>query len=188
MPEGEILPFGAPRAVTALRSGDRLERQPPYSVEAEQTVLGGLLIDSRRFDRIGDLLEPCHFGNAMHGRIFEAIAKLAGSGRVATPITLAEVFNEDGALTDIGGAQYLGRLAAAAAMIIELGDYARVVRDLYTRRELIALREDIVNDAYRPDLDDPAEAKLARAEDKLFHLATRGRVDPGFRGDRKSVV
>jgi replicative DNA helicase len=168
--------------VTPLRAADpELIRTPPYNPEAEQTLLGALLINNAAYLRVAEFLQPEHFGNAMHGRIFAAIGKLIERGQIANPVTLKNLFDQDGALTDIGGAQYLARLAEAAAAIVNATDYGRIIHDLHLRRQLIALGEDIVNDAFRQDLDDSAEEQIERAEKTLFDLATTGQAEGGFR-------
>lgn len=168
--------------VTPPRAADpEIVRTPPYNPEAEQTLLGALLINNAAYLRVSEFLQPEHFGNAMHGRIFAAIGKLIERGQIANPITLKNLFDQDGALIDIGGAQYLGRLAEAAATIINAADYGRIIHDLHLRRQLITLGEDIVNDAFRQDLDDSAGEQIERAEKTLFDLATTGQAEGGFR-------
>jgi replicative DNA helicase len=168
--------------VTPLREPNpELLRTPPYNTEAEQALLGAILINNAAFLRVSEFLQPEHFGNAVHGRIFAAIGKLLGRGQIANPVTLKNLFDQDGALTEIGGAQYLARLAGAAVTIINAEDYGRAVHDLYLRRELITLGEDVVNDAFRQDLDDPAREQIERAERKLFDLAVDGEYEGGFR-------
>jgi replicative DNA helicase len=167
--------------VTPLREPNpELLRIPPYNTEAEQALLGAILINNAAYLRVSEFLQPEHFGNAMHGRIFAAIGKLIERGQIANPVTLKNLFDQDGALTEIGGAQYLARLAGAAATIINAEDYGRAVHDLYLRRELITLGEDVVNDAYRQDLEDSPRAQIERAEKKLFDLATTGQAERGF--------
>jgi replicative DNA helicase len=168
--------------VAPLRASDpEFVRTPPYNPDAEQTLLGALLINNAAYLRVSDFLQAEHFGNAMHGRIFAAIGKLIERGQIANPVTLKNLFDQDGALTEIGGAQYLGRLAEAAVTVINAEDYGRVVHDLYLRRQLIVLGEDIVNEAFRQDLDDPAHYQIERAEKTLFDLATTGQTEGGFR-------
>jgi replicative DNA helicase len=168
--------------VTPLReSAPEFLRTPPYNTEAEQALLGAMLINNTTYLRVSEFLQPEHFGNAVHGRIFAAIGKLLERGQIANPVTLKNLFDQDGALTEIGGAQYLARLAGAAVTIINAEDYGRAVHDLYLRRELITLGEDVVNDAFRQDLDDPALEQIERAEKKLFELATAGEPESGFR-------
>jgi replicative DNA helicase len=168
--------------VTLLREPNpELLRTPPYNTEAEQALLGAILINNTAYYRVCEFLQPEHFGNAVHSRIFAAIGKLLARGQIANPVTLKNLFDQDGALTEIGGAQYLARLAAAAAQIINAEDYGRAVHDLHLRRELITIGEDVVNDAFRQDLDDPANEQIERAEKKLFDLATVGEAEGGFR-------
>ena len=131
--------------------------------------------------RVAEFLLPEHFGNAVHGRIYAAIGKLVERGQIANPVTLKNLFDQDGALADIGGAQYLARLAGAAVTVINAEDYARHIHDLYLRRQLIVIGEDVVNDAFRQDLDDRAPGQIERAEKKLFDLATSGQSEGGFR-------
>jgi replicative DNA helicase len=156
-------------------------RTPPYNPEAETTLLGALLINNSGYLRVSEFLQPNHFGNALHGRIFGAVGKLIERGQIANPVTLKNLFDQDAALTEVGGAQYLARLASAAVSIINVEDYGRAIYDLHIRRELIALGGDVVNDAYRQDLDDPAREQIERAEKKLFDLATTGQAEGGFR-------
>jgi replicative DNA helicase len=168
--------------VTPLREPDHQPlRTPPYNTDAEQALLGALLISNAAHSRVSEFLLPGHFGNAVHARIYDAIDKLIERGQIANPVTLKSLFDQDGALADIGGAQYLVRLAESAVTIINAEDYGRHIHDLYLRRQLIAIGEDVVNDAFRQDLDDPASAQIERAEQKLFDLATVGRAETGFR-------
>src|SRR6202795_4756617 len=154
--------------------------QPPSNTEAEQALLGAVLINNAAYGRVAEFLAPEHFGNAVHGRIYAAIGKLLDRGQIANPITLKNLFDQDGALAEIGGAQYLARLAEAAVTIINAEHYGRTIHDLHLRRELITVGQDVVTDAFRHDLDDPAIEQIERAESKLFELATAGQAEGGF--------
>ncbi|MBV8776943.1 MAG: replicative DNA helicase [Alphaproteobacteria bacterium] len=156
-------------------------RVAPLNIEAEQALLGAIFRNNLAHSRVADFLEPEHFGNAVHGRIYAAICKLIERGQVANPVTLKNLFDQDGALAEIGGAQYLARLAEAAVTIINAEDYGRRIHDLYLRRQLIGLGEDVVNDAFRHDLDDPALIQIERAEQNLFNLASTGQAEGGLR-------
>ena len=168
--------------VTPLREGD-LERapQPPSNTEAEQALLGAILVNNAAYSRVAEFLAAEHFGNAVHGRIFGAIGKLIERGQIANPVTLKNLFDQDGALAEIGGAQYLARLAESAVTIINAEHYGRTIHDLHLRRELITIGQDVVTEAFRHDLDDPAVSQIERAESKLFELATTGEAEGGFR-------
>ena len=175
--------------VTPLRGSDPEPiRIPPYNTDAEQALLGAMLINNATYSRVSEFLQAEHFGNAVHGRIFAAIGKLIESGQRADPVTLKGLFDQDAALASIGGSQYLARLATSAVTIINAEDYGRIIHDLYQRRELIILGEDVVNDAFRQDLDDPAHGQIERAERRLFDLATAGRLEGGFRAFETALV
>src|SRR5690349_885291 len=128
--------------------------QPPSNTEAEQALLGAILVNNAAYGRVAEFLAPEHFGNAVHGRIFAAIGKLIDRGQIANPVTLKNLFDQDGALAEIGGAQYLARLAESAVTIINAEHYGRTIHDLHLRRELITIGQDVVAEAFRHDLDD----------------------------------
>lgn len=167
--------------VTPLREPD-LDRvpQPPSNTEAEQALLGAILINNAAYGRVAEFLAAEHFGNAVHGRIYAAIGKLLDRGQIANAITLKNLFDQDGALIEIGGAQYLARLAESAVTIINAEHYGRTIHDLHLRRELITIGQDVVTEAFSHDLDDPAVGQIERAESKLFELATTGQAEGGF--------
>src|SRR6202162_2843393 len=164
--------------ITPLREID-IERapQPPSNTEAEQALVGALLVNNAAYGRVAEFLAPEHFGNAVHGRIFAAIGKLIERGQIANPVTLKNLFDQDGAFAEIGGAQYLGRLAESAVTIINAEHYGRTIHDLHLRRELITIGQDVVTDAFSHDLDDLAVEQVERAEQKLFALATAGQSE-----------
>ena len=167
--------------VTALREADLVHyRTPPHNSEAEQALLGAMLANNAAYQRVAEFLKPEHFADAVHGRIFAAVGKLIERGQVANPVTLKNLFDQDGALAEIGGAAYLARLAASVVTIINAEDYGRTVHDLYLRRQLITLGEDVVNDAHRHDLDRPANQQIEQAEKRLFDLAETGQIEGGF--------
>src|SRR5580658_8334762 len=149
-------------------------RVAPTNIEAEQALLGAIFRNPLAHGRVADFLEAEHFSNAAHQRIYAAISKLIDRGQIANPVTLKNLFDQDGALAEVGGAQYLTRLAEAAVTIINAEDYGRRIHDLHLRRQLIGLGEDVVNDAFKQDLDDSALTQIERAETKLFDLASTG--------------
>jgi replicative DNA helicase len=170
------------RVVTPLR-GAEVDRppQPPANTEAEQALLGAILINNTAYHRVAEFLAPEHFGSAVHGRIYAAIGKLIDRGQIANPVTLKNLFDQDGALIEIGGAAYLARLAEAAVTVSGAEHYGRTIWDLHLRRELITIGQDIVSEAFYHDLDDPAPVQIERAETKLFGLATTGQAEGGLR-------
>src|SRR5215469_10535712 len=167
--------------VTTLREGELAQyRTPPCNSEAEQALLGALLFNNAAYNRVSEFLLPQHFAEAVHGRIFAAIGKLIERGQIANSVTLKNYFDQDGALQEIGGAAYLARLAASVVSIINAEDYGRTIHDLYLRRQLITLGEDMVNEAHHHDLDLAAIHQIETAEKKLFDLAESGQIEGGF--------
>jgi replicative DNA helicase len=169
-------------ALRAVSSSDAIGaiRTPPHNIEAEQALLGALLVNNIVFEKVGELLEPEHFYDPVHGRIYGAIATLINRGQIADPKTLRGLFDNDPALTAVGGANYLVDLAANVVTIFNVEDYARLIHDLHLRRQLISLGTDVVNEAFQHDLDKPATSQIESAESKLFELARTGESDRGF--------
>lgn len=173
--------------VTRLRAGGDQSadamgpRTPPHNTEAEQALLGAILANNQVYDKVNEFLRPEHFADALHGRIYDAIGKLVQRGQIANPVTLKNLFDQDGALAEIGGAQYLVQLAQSVISIINAEDYGKAIFDLYLRRQLIAMGADIVNDAYIHDPDVTAVNQIEGAEMKLFNLAESGQTEGGPR-------
>jgi replicative DNA helicase len=151
--------------------------QPPANTEAEQALLGAILVNNVAYPRVAEFLLAEHFSNALHGRIYAACGVLIERGQTANPVTLKNLFDQDGALAEIGGSAFLARLAESAVTIINAEHYGRTIHDLHLRRELITIGQDVVTDAFRHDLDDPAVEQIERAEQKLYQLATAGQVE-----------
>ncbi len=166
-------------AVGQARGEDVSYRELPHNIEAEQALLGAVLVNNEAAHRVLGFLEPEHFHEPVHGRIYEACRKLVERGQIATPVTLRSYFENDDALADVGGAQYLARLAGSAVTIVNSGDYGRTIYDLALRRHLIDLGEDIVNRAYDSDIDDAAAQQIEDAEQHLFRLAQSGEHESG---------
>ncbi len=155
-------------------------RRLPHNVRAEAALLGTVFINNHTYDRVSDFLQPQHFALAQHGRIFEACRRLIERGNVADPVTLRGYFEQDESLDEIGGAEYLLELASSAVAIINAADYGRLIHDLYVRRELISIGEDVVNRAYDADIDEDAAQQIETAEQLLYDLAMRDSREGGF--------
>lgn len=149
-------------------------REPPVNYEAEQALLGAILANNSAFERVADFLLPEHFADPLHGRVFAACAKLIERGQHANAVTLKNYFERDEALSEVGGAAYLAKLQANPLPIINALDYAKTVHDLFLRRQLIAIGEDVVNDAHAHDLEKDASNQIEVAEQRLYDLAETG--------------
>ena len=167
--------------VANQREEDVTFRSLPHNDEAEQALLGALLVNNEKIHIVSGFLLAEQFYQPIHGRIYDAVLKLVERGQMANPVTLKHYFENDDALTDIGGAQYLARLAGSTVTIINAEDYARTVHDLALRRSLISLGEEVVNDAFDYKIDVPATDQIETAEQRLFNLAEAGQAEGGFR-------
>src|ERR1700733_9998501 len=155
-------------------------RAPPHNIEAEQALLGAVLVNNEAFYRVSDFLEPKHFLEGIHRHIFELAGTLIRAGKLATPVTLKTFLPSDLDIAGLNVNQYLARLAAEATSIINSEDYGRTVYDLSIRRDLIAIGEDMVNLAYDAPVDATPQSHIEDAERKLFELAETGRYESGF--------
>lgn len=160
----------------------------PHNFEAEAALLGALLANNSAYDRVSDYLQPEHFADAVHGRIFAAIGRLIGAGQLANPVTLKNFFEKDAALEEVGGADYLADLAGSVITSSNAGDYGRLIYDLFLRRELIAIGDDILHDARSFDIDLQATSQIEKAEQGLFDLATSGEAERGFQDFRVALA
>ena len=165
-----------PARPEALRTDNKLEslRVPPQSVEAEQAVIGGLMLSPDSLDRVGDLLTENDFYRRDHRLIFRAIRELAEKNRPFDAVTLGEWFEANGLSEQIGGTGYLVELASTTPSAANIKAYAEIVREKAVLRQLIEAGTDIVNDGYQPDGRDSHEI-LAAAEQKVFKIAEQGR-------------
>ncbi len=155
-------------------------RVPPHNNEAEQALLGAILVNNEAFYRVSDFLEPKHFLETIHQRIYELTGGLIRAGKLATPVTLKTFLPGDLDIAGLSVNQYLARLAAEATTIINAEDYGRTVYDLSIRRDLITIGEDMVNLAYEAAVDATPQSHIEDAERKLFELAETGRYETGF--------
>jgi replicative DNA helicase len=163
-------------------------REPPVNYEAEQALLGAVLANNAAFEKVADFLRPEHFAEPVHGRIFEACGTLIERGQIANAVTLKNVFERSEELTEVGGAKYLSELQGNFVSIINARDYGRTVHDLFLRRQLIAIGEDVVNDAFDHDLETTATEQIEAAEQQLYTLAESGQTEGGFRDFKAAVV
>ena len=155
-------------------------RKPPHSIEAEQAMLGAMLMNNEVVDRL-HFLRPHHFFEDVHERIFEHILVMREKLQSASPITLKPFFETDPALAEVGGASYLAKLATSAVNIFNIEELGQLVVDMYDRRQLIAIGEDMVNTAYEADIDVSATDQIESSEQQLFDLSAKRDVEGGFK-------
>jgi replicative DNA helicase len=124
------------------------DRISPANVELEQALLRAVLVNNQAFHRVSDFLEPQHFFEPIHQKVFEICGDLCRASEIASPITLKSFLPLDCGIDGLTTSQYLARLASEATSVINATDYAREIRELAARREMIATAEDIVDGCY----------------------------------------
>lgn len=148
-------------------------RVPPHSLESEQSVVGGLLLDNQAWDRIGDVIRSDDFYRYDHRIIFEHIAKLIDNSKPADVITVYESLQSSGKAEDVGGLAYLNTLATNTPSAANIRRYAEIVRDRAVLRRLITISDDIATTALNPEGKD-TKTILDEAESKIFKIAEDG--------------
>ncbi|MCS6997199.1 MAG: replicative DNA helicase [Casimicrobiaceae bacterium] len=148
-------------------------RTPPYSIEAEQSVLGALILDNNAVDRIADLLRPEDFYNEGHRLIYEHIQRLAAQGKPADAVTVAESLRAEGKLEYVGGLAYIGAIANAVPVAANVHRYAEIVRDRSLLRRLASVATSIAEAAYNP-MGRTSQQLIDDAEGKIFEIAEAG--------------
>ena len=146
---------------------------PPHSIEAEQSILGGLLIDNKAIDRIAGQVSASDFYRNDHRIIFTHISKLIDNNDPADIVTVAESLEQNAELTKVGGVAYLGLVAENTPTASNITGYAKIVRERSIMRNLVEVGSDIVESAFSPQGKD-AQQLLDESESKIFQIADAG--------------
>ncbi|QNP49692.1 replicative DNA helicase [Diaphorobacter aerolatus] len=163
-------------------------RIPPHSVEAESSVLGGLLLDNMAWDRVGDLLVDSDFYRNEHRLIFSAIATLVNGSKPADVITVYEQLQSLGKSEEIGGLMYLNTLAQYVPSASNIRRYAEIVRERSILRKLVTASDEISTNAFNP-MGKPVKNILEEAEQKIFAIGEEGsKMKQGFQSLGTLVV
>jgi replicative DNA helicase len=153
---------------------------PPHSIEAEQSVIGGLLLDNAAWDRIADVMHQGDFYRYDHRIIYEHIGKLIASTRPADVITVYEALTMAGKAEEVGGLAYLNALAQNTPSAANIRRYAEIVRDRAVLRRLVSVADEISADAFNPQGKEVRQI-LDEAEARVFSIAEEGaRGTQGF--------
>lgn len=155
-------------------------REPPHNLEAEQGLLGAILVNNRAYERVAGFLLPDHFADPVNGRIFLEAGRLIDRGALATPITLKGIFDQEDALREVGGAGYLFRLAGSVVTVINSEDYGREILECYMRRCLIEAGEELMNACFARDGERDFQAIMSEHQGMLDFLAETKRDAVGL--------
>ncbi len=164
----------AEQVMAAPTGGDTAElKLPPHSLEAEQAVLGGLMLEASAWDKIADVITAEDFYRHDHRLIFQAIDELVSRQQPVDVVTVSEHLESQGRLEEAGGLAYLGALAKNTPSAANIHAYAAIVREKAILRALIRAGQEITEMAFHPE-GQPVEVLLDRAEQVVFHIAEQG--------------
>jgi replicative DNA helicase len=163
-------------------------RVPPHSIEAESSVLGGLLLDNGAWDRVGDLLVDNDFYRHEHKLIYAAIGALINASKPADVITVNEQLQNQGKADEMGGLGYLNSLAQYVPSASNIRRYAEIVRERSILRKLVSASDEIATNAFNPE-GKAIDRILDEAEQKIFNIGEEGsRMKQGFQSMDTLVV
>ena len=155
-------------------------RIPPHSIEAESSVLGGLLLDNAAWDRVGDLLIDSDFYRYEHRLVYAAIGKLVNATKPADVVTVNEELQRQGKSEEVGGLAYLNSLAQYVPSASNIRRYAEIVRERSVLRKLVSASDEIATSAFNPQ-GKAVDKILDEAEQKIFNIGEEGsRMKQGF--------
>jgi replicative DNA helicase len=160
----------------------------PHNIEAEQALLGALLVNNDVFDRVTAIVNEGHFYDPVHGRIFEVAARRIQKNALASPVTLKAFMEDDEGLKELGGPAYLVRLAGASISLFAAKDYAQLIYDLAIRRDLMAIGDQISATAASVDVESEPKDQIVDAEQMLYKLGESGNVDSGFQSFLRALT
>ena len=159
----------------------KIENKQPSNLEAEQALLGSILINNDIIDEISTIVSSSIFYDPAHVKIYEVIESLNNKGMIANPITLKNFFEKDNMLNEVGGTEYLIKLTRFSGSAKQAIDYAKIIHEMYLRRELVLISDKLSTDTLNAnDHEQNAENIIESTEKSLFDLAERGSFTQSF--------
>ena len=159
----------------------KIENKQPSNLEAEQALLGSVLINNDIIDEISSIINANTFYDPAHIKIYEVIENLNNKGMIANPITLKNFFEKDDMLNEVGGTEYLVKLTRFSGSAKQSVDYAKVIHEMYLRRELVQISSQLSSDTLNASYQEQnAENIIESTEKSLFDLAERGSFSQSF--------
>ena len=155
-------------------------KELPNNIEAEQAVIGSILVSNDIFDDVSIIIDNKKFYDPVHQKIFAAIENLISKGMLANPITLKNYFENDNSLAELEGHEYLVKLTKFSTTIRQAIEYSRIVYDMHIRRELIQISEVTIEKASNKILDLSGNKIIEDSERLLFDLAEKGSLNTSF--------
>ena len=170
-----------------ISASNNTDELMPHSIEAEQQLLGGLLNNNDLYYSLEDKVDPEHFYDPVHSRIFEIISTRIKDGKLASAVTINTFLTEDEGLKELGGSSYLAQLMAGSVASSAIKDYSKLVYDLAIRRELIILGQEISSRAQSIKVDEQPEEQIILAEQNLYKIGDSGKSETGFKSFLKAL-
>ena len=156
------------------------ENKLPSNIEAEQALIGSVLVNNDIIDEISNIVNHKNFYDPLHSKIYNLIENLHNKGMIANPITLKNSFKNDAALSEIGGTEYLVKLTRFSSSVKQSIDYAKIVHEKFVKRELVQISETLSDEAVDETIDKTGENIIQDTEKSLFDLAERGTFHQSF--------
>ena len=157
------------------------ENKQPSNIEAEQALLGSILVNNDIIDEISTIVNPLIFYDPAHVKIYEVVEELNNKGMIANPITLKNYFEKDNMLNEVGGTEYLVKLTRYSGSTKQALDYAKIIHEMYLRRELVLISNKLSSETLNANKHQQnAEAIIENTEKSLFDLAERGSFSQSF--------
>ena len=164
-----------------LKSHQNIESKQPSNLEAEQALLGSILVNNDIIDEVSNIIKATTFYDPGHIKIYEVIESLNNKGMIANPITLKNFFEKDNMLNEVGGTEYLVKLTRFSGSTKQAIDYAKVIHEMFLRRELIQISDKLSSETLNANTQEQtAENIIEGTEKSLFDLAERGSFSQSF--------
>ena len=161
---------------------NQLENKQPSNIEAEQALLGSILVNNDIIDEVSSFINSGIFYDPAHVKIYEVIETLNNKGMIANPITLKNYFEKDNMLNEVGGTEYLVKLTRFSSSAKQALDYAKIIHEMYLRRELVLISDKLSSETLNANdqKQKNAENIIENTEKSLFDLAERGTFSQSF--------
>ena len=154
-------------------------KQMPCNVEAEQALIGSILVSNEIYDEITTIVDAKKFFDPIHTKIFETIEMLISKGLLANPITLKNYFENNEGLKELGGQEYLIKITKFSTSVKQAIDYANIIHEMHVRRELVKISDTVLNEVSNDEITSGEEI-IQNTEKSLFDLAERGHFNRSF--------
>ena len=167
---------------------ENVSNKQPSNIEAEQALLGSILVNNDIIDEISTKITSSVFYDPAHIKIYDVIENLNNKGMIANPITLKNFFEKDNMLNEVGGTEYLVKLTRFSGSTKQALDYAKLIHEMYLRRELVSISEKLSYDTLNANIQEQdAENIIENTEKSLFNLAERGSFSQSFIEFKKAI-